>query len=464
MTTYNFHHILIYCLLLYETTKMCQCKIDDITIMDMITPRNASLSAYYKRSFAYFTVKERLPRILTQTLDILVRNKDVIGNEYGKEAKEELKTVIGDISKLKYEIQTNKTMRDIISQAPDVKFYNDYLAKQANVTYFTTIWLHTECYMYRRLRETFELTEHLKSYDPFRIQKQESFTASLEPMTQLSSYLLSTMNSDNETKNTKEEFIKLLKLNLWGNKCDLSFTNGSVEDAGDPFEILTELEPNIISDHSEEIWAAVADLDSPSQIIDIVFDNAGYELFTDLCIADFIISNGLAQSMRLYVKTIPWFVSDVMTHDFNWTLDELKKSSNETLRTVGKRWAKYVKNKVWTIVEDDFFTYPVDYSYMAEVRPKLYEQLAEAKFIIFKGDLNYRKLFGEKNWDPTTPCDAALQGFTPSKLCTLRTVKCHVVCGLDKGVADEIDEREPDWMETGNYGVIQYSEKINVIS
>lgn len=29
-------------------------------------------------------MKERLPRILTQSIDILVRHKDDIGNEYGK--------------------------------------------------------------------------------------------------------------------------------------------------------------------------------------------------------------------------------------------------------------------------------------------------------------------------------------------------------------------------------------------
>lgn len=200
------------------------------------------------------------------------------------------------------------------------------------------------------------------------------------------------------------------------------------------------------------------------KISDLVFDNAGYETFTDLCIADFLVSNGLAQSMRLYVKTIPWFVSDLMVFDFNWTLEQLRKNADENLRELGARWSDYVKNKVWTIVEDDFFTYPVDYSYMAEVRPKLYKQLSEAKFIIFKGDLNYRKLFGEKNWDPTTPCNTALQGFGPAKLCTLRTVKCHVVCGLSESVANRMETAESDWMETGNYGLIQYADQINPLA
>ena len=37
-------------------------------------------------------------------------------------------------------------------------------------------------------------------------------------------------------------------------------------------------------------------------IIDIVMDNAGFELFSDLCLADFLISTGIASLVRLRVK------------------------------------------------------------------------------------------------------------------------------------------------------------------
>lgn len=160
--------------------------------------------------------------------------------------------------------------------------------------------------------------------------------------------------------------------------------------------------------------------------------------------------------MRFYVKTFPWFVSDVTLQDFNWTLDQLQKSEVASLRTLGQRWNTYVKKKTWTIIEDDFFTYPVDFSRMRTEGTQLYEKLAEAKFIIFKGDLNYRKLFGEKNWEYNTPCYVALQGFNPAKLCTLRTIKCHIVCGLEDGVGEHLDIKEPDWLQIGKYGLIQY--------
>ena len=37
-------------------------------------------------------------------------------------------------------------------------------------------------------------------------------------------------------------------------------------------------------------------------VVDFVLDNAGFELFSDLCFADFLISTGLATRVRLRVK------------------------------------------------------------------------------------------------------------------------------------------------------------------
>lgn len=98
-----------------------------------------------------------------------------------------------------------------------------------------------------------------------------------------------------------------------------------------------------------------------------------------------MISKNFCKSIRLYVKTIPWFLSDVMTDDLNWLLNELEVIRDEHLNTLSQRWKGYFQNGTWIIVESKFWTLPFDYSFMPKVDPNLYKQLAEAKAIFFKG-------------------------------------------------------------------------------
>ncbi|XP_057672468.1 damage-control phosphatase ARMT1-like [Diorhabda carinulata] len=440
-----------------DSNGSCQCGSN--RSLDIKTPRNVHLSAIYKRSFAFYTVKHRMPVILTNLIDSLVRNKKYIIEKYGEAALEELKIIIGEISELKYEIQTNKSLKPLTTDAKDVKIYNDYIYKQTaaegHTTHFHTIWLLTECYMYRRIKQMFETKTIIKDYDYFLHQKQEAYTVALPIIKTLAEFIVKILTNQNPPE--KNEFVQLLKVNLWGNKCDLSLSLGKANDSSQLFDTAA-LNKYILYDDSETIWENISN-DDCSDIIDIVFDNSGYEVFTDLCVADYLITKDLAKSMRLYVKTIQWFISDVMQQDFFWILDQLKSSNNEYLRLLGGRWSGYIENGTWTLVISDFWTLPFDFTHMSTVEPELYKQLAQAKAVFFKGDLNYRKLFGEKNWDPATPVDEALQGFHPTKLCIIRTIKADIVCGLPNGLAEEIEAEDEKWMEKGDYGLIQFSKQ-----
>ena len=74
-------------------------------------------------------------------------------------------------------------------------------------------------------------------------------------------------------------------------RCDLSISAGSKAVAtGDPVSSLDTLKQFILSDASSECWSRLSSSPDNSSV-SIVMDNAGFELFSDLCLADFLITS-----------------------------------------------------------------------------------------------------------------------------------------------------------------------------
>lgn len=250
---------------------------------------------------------------------------------------------------------------------------------------------------------------------------------------------------------------------LWGNKCDLSISAGAENhQTADPLSTVNQLRDYILINHSDMVWKNLIELEKEkagASRLDLILDNSGFELFTDLCLAEYLVSTKIVSHVQIYPKAFPWFVSDVTMSDLQWTLDKLEASSIESLRTLGKRIKGRISSGAFTVKVHDFWTYPHDYSQMKAVAPDLYAELNKSDLILFKGDLNYRKLVRDRKWDPTTSFKTALGGFHPAPLCSLRTLKADVVVGLEVGKAEETRKKSEMWMISGEYGVLQYHGK-----
>lgn len=435
-------------------------------IIDEKPPFNAPLRAQYKQGFAYHTVRERLPVILTQVIDQLSKDKETIVEHLGEEVREELKQVIGEISKLKYELQTDKEFKSISSELGDEQVWNDFIVSLGDSnSYFSACWLYSETYMYRRLNNIFEATTKLKDLDYFLQSKEKALTSSYDAI----GAVLQSIENFNANKSDKTEaeigefFRKMLKLNLWGNRCDLSFSGGAdVKPDSDPFSLLDNLDAFIVSDGTVAVWECVlgAKQSPPTAVIDIINDNSGYELLTDLCLADFLIEHGLAARVNFNVKAIPWYISDVTPNDMMMTLEALEGHENVLLGNFARRLkCRFAEGTLELKDVNNFWTSPYEFCRMKEINPELYEELSRSDLVIFKGDLNYRKLLGDHNFPHSTPFRESLRGFTPTNLCSLRTVKADLISGLAEGLSEQLTAKDPRWMCTGEYGVIQFSTK-----
>ena len=256
-----------------------------------------------------------------------------------------------------------------------------------------------------------------------------------------------------------------LQFSLWANKCDLSVSGGEIKDGQHTgmAEQLKHLKDKILVDNTSEVWKLLRTIDRNTDHevhIDFVLDNAGFEVFADLCLAEFLLSLNLAKTVYFHVKNIPWFVSDASERDINWLTEQMKQSENSYISKLGMRWQSRFKDRSFQFKKHSYWTSGHDYSEMKAAAPDLYEELSKAKLVFFKGDLNYRKLVGDRKWPHTTLFAKALWGFCPSPLCSLRTLKADVVVGLCDGQDSEAQSKDKQWMVNGTYAVIQYQHNL----
>jgi len=133
------------------------------------------------------------------------------------------------------------------------------------------------------------------------------------------------------------------------------------------------------------------------------------------------------------------------------------KSENKNIQSFGAFCDKCLKDGSWTLEEDSYWTEPFDYAEMKIIRPSLYDKLSESLLVIIKGDLNYSKLMGDLNWKYDTSFKQALQGFQPTNLLSLRTIKSDICVGLPIGKVEELKKEDLKWMYKGRFGLIQAS-------
>ena len=139
-------------------------------------------------------------------------------------------------------------------------------------------------------------------------------------------------------------------------RCDLSLSGGAESSqSGNPLQLLDTFEEDLLVNDTQFLWDLLSK--NNAGIVDIVLDNSGYEVFTDFCLAAFLIAHKLASKIRFYVKRYPWYVSDVTTNDFYWTIDTMKNSNDENLKALGEISSSYLNTEVWT-VEVIFINFP----------------------------------------------------------------------------------------------------------
>jgi len=108
----------------------------------------------------------------------------------------------------------------------------------------------------------------------------------------------------------------------------------------------------------------------------------------------------------------------------------------------------------------EFWTTSRPYWDMKIEATPLYERLTKSGLVVFKGDLNYRKLTGDIKWPSWTLFETAIGPLAGSfPLLSLRTNKADVVVGVEKDIVEKMDSSGEKWRVDGRYALISFSDR-----
>jgi hypothetical protein len=295
---------------------------------------------------------------------------------------------------------------------------------------FDVPFLWAENYFYRRLLYATGYHEPgpWRGIDPFGPQKAADLPGEeeLRAVQEASDALL--------VLPEEEQAAALVAASLWGNRADLGFQLAQRQGG----EKARQRVEQLVADDTGRLWKHLA-----GGTVCVVADNAGRELLPDLVLIDFLLRTGRAARVELHVKPAPYFVSDALTAD---VLTELWRFPADSA-IGGRLWAA-LRAGTLELVTDPFYCAPLEFQRMPA---GLAARFGAATLTILKGDLNYRRLVGDRSWAAETSF-AGLTGYFPGPVAALRTVKSDVVVGLAAGVEAKLPA---SWRTSGAFAMVQ---------
>ncbi|QUW78894.1 protein-glutamate O-methyltransferase family protein [Streptomyces mirabilis] len=301
-------------------------------------------------------------------------------------------------------------------------------------SWFDVPFLWSESYFYRRLLEAvgYFAPGPWKGIDPFRPFKlaeldtpeADEELAALDPLAE---------------RPVEEREEALLHGSLWGNRADLGFRLAAADGESD-------VDAQLVANDGESLRSLFA-----GGTLCLVADNSGRELIPDLLLIDHLLHHRRVRRVLLHVKPYPYYVSDATTADVIDALRHLTGAKGAAGESGHRLWAAMTDGRL-TVRAHPFSCAPLPY---ADMPDDLRREFAEADVTIVKGDLNYRRLVGDRRYPATTPF-AEPTAYFPGPVAALRTLKSDVIVGLDARTEDALDAAEGGrWRTSGTHALIQ---------
>jgi hypothetical protein len=394
-------------------------------------PTPESLKGSDAGTFAERTVRVRMPDIARRTL---------AENDFPTEIAVRLQALIDEMPAGQIRL-----MHD--PGAPDEQAWAGYTIPYLGQNWLEIPLFFAEHYFYRRILEASGYFQPgpWQGRDPYENQKWAGLLNSRAAI----EARVGNLNRAIEDGWKRGSFLRMLNADLWGNQADLSMWPAGKSNQPAHAEQLQR--QHLLVDDAIAIAQVIEALPGNPARVDFLVDNAGFELVTDLCLADFLLNAMPAGRVRLQLKAHPTFVSDALAKDILDTVNFLRESGEPDLNAFVTRLEAHLHSGRLQLKEDFYWTSPLESWRMP---PDLRQELGEAALVISKGDAQYRRLLGDRHWPYSTPLEKIVNYF-PTSLVILRASKSEVMAGLKPGQAEGFSHVDPEWLFNGRWGLIQ---------
>ncbi len=355
-------------------------------------------------------------------------------------------------------------MRQVnIPLAPESALWAEWIRPYEGMNWLEIPWFFAEEYFYLRILEATGYFQEgpWQGRDPYAGQKRLGLETSRAAIRQLGDHVEQALRAPVE--GDLDTLARLLLADLWGNQNDLSMwpvnkgqepeppvhSNGS----GSSPTAQTAADERILSNDLPALLAYFGRLDPSRTRVDLLLDNAGYELVADLALADFLLTDHRAAQVVLHTKSYPVFVSDALDKDIHDTLDFLAFDPQPAVRDMAVRLRTNLVRRSLVLRSHPFWTSPLA---AWDMPAGLVEDLRASNLLISKGDANYRRLLGDRHWPIDLPFNQVVNYF-PCPLLALRTLKSEIAVGLDP---HHLPTADPEWMINGRWGLVQFASRI----
>ncbi|PSN62433.1 hypothetical protein BS50DRAFT_118752 [Corynespora cassiicola Philippines] len=275
----------------------------------------------------------------------------------------------------------------------------------------------------------------------------------------------------NSTEDDKRlVFIALTLVSMWGEPEGLALLeNLSIDRLKDSRSqaVICEGLRYIVDNDTEAVWQYLQGQEGDDRAVDVILGDAGFELFADIIYAAYLIEAGMASRVNIHPKDYPWFVTNATASDISEAFLFLSPGDEhghrDALNELMPHLRHLFESKKICVVQHPFWTTAHRYEEMDSWAPELFDSLQSSSLVIFKGELNYRKLTGDVAWHPSTDFKTSLGKLgrgSNLQILALGRNKADTCVGVGENSLKVLEKKSPNgaWRTDGQYGKVSFSD------